>query len=65
MPEWRTEWEGETVFVDERGEVVAAIKPERNRAVFFDSRVLHAGRAPGRSFTGLRVTVAFKLERAS
>jgi SM-20-related protein len=65
MPEWRAEWEGETVFVDERGEILAAIKPERNRGVFFDSRILHAGRAPGRSFPGLRITVAFKLERAA
>jgi SM-20-related protein len=65
MPEWRPEWEGETVFVDERGEILTAIKPERNRAVFFDSRVLHAGRAPSRSFSGLRITVAFKLERAA
>jgi SM-20-related protein len=63
MPEWRPEWEGETMFVDERGEVITAIKPERNRAVFFDSRILHAGRAPSRAFPGLRVTVAYKLER--
>ena len=62
MPEWRGEWEGETVFVDEREEVIAALKPEPNRAVFFDSRVLHCGRAPGRRFEGLRVTLAFKLE---
>jgi hypothetical protein len=65
MPEWRAEWEGETMFVDERGEVITAIKPEPNRAVLFDSRILHAGRAPGRSFAGLRVTVAFKLEPAA
>jgi SM-20-related protein len=62
MLEWRPEWEGETVFVDERSEVIAALKPEPNRAVFFDSRVLHSGRAPGRAFTGLRVTIAYKLE---
>lgn len=65
MPEWRVEWEGETMFVDERGEVIAAIKPEPNRAVFFDSRILHAGRAPSRYFGGLRVTIAFKLEQAA
>lgn len=63
MLEWRAEWEGETMFVDERGEVIAAIKPEPNRAVLFDSRILHAGRAPSRYFGGLRVTIAFKLER--
>lgn len=62
MLEWRPEWEGETMFIDERGEVIAALKPEPNRAVLFDSRVLHAGRAPGRAFGGLRVTIAYKLE---
>jgi SM-20-related protein len=62
MPEWRGEWEGETVFVDEKEEVIAALKPEPNRAVFFDARILHCGRAPGRAFDGLRVTIAYKLE---
>lgn len=62
MPEWRAEWEGETVFLDGRGEIVAAVKPQPDRALLFDSRIPHYGRAPGRSFTGLRVTVACKLE---
>lgn len=62
MLEWRTEWEGETMFVNDQGEVIAAVKPEPNRAVFFDSRIPHYGRAPGRLYGGLRVTVAFKLE---
>jgi len=62
MAEWLSEWEGETMFIDERGEVITALKPEANRAVLFDSRILHAGRAPARVFSGLRVTIAFKLE---
>lgn len=64
MQEWRAEWEGETMFVDKNGEVLSAIKPQPNRGVFFDSRIPHYGKAPGRAFTGLRVTVAFKLEPA-
>ena len=64
MPEWRPEWEGETVFLDPRGEIVAAVKPQPDRALLFDSRIPHYGRAPARSFTGLRVTVAWKLEGA-
>jgi hypothetical protein len=64
MPEWRPEWEGETMWVDERGEVLTAVKPGANRAVFFDSRILHYGKAPSRSFIGLRVTIAYKLESA-
>lgn len=38
------------------------MRPEPNRAVLFDSRILHAGRAPARACQDLRVTVAYKLE---
>ncbi|MBK6660709.1 MAG: 2OG-Fe(II) oxygenase [Proteobacteria bacterium] len=61
MPEWRREWEGETVFY-ERDDVLRAWLPAPNRALFFDSRIEHAGRPPSRAFGGLRVTIAFKLE---
>lgn len=36
-----------------------------DRAVLFDSRIPHYGRAPSRAFAGLRVTIAFKLEAAA
>lgn len=62
MQEWREEWEGETVFYGEDGEVALAVRPRPNRAILFDSRIRHVGRAPGRAFPGLRVTVAYKLE---
>jgi hypothetical protein len=62
MPEWKQEWDGETVFYDAEGEILQAVSPRPNRAVFFDSRVIHAGRAPGRSCPALRIAVAFKLE---
>jgi Rps23 Pro-64 3,4-dihydroxylase Tpa1-like proline 4-hydroxylase len=65
MPEWRLEWDGETVFFDAKGEVMAGVRPAPNRAVIFDSRIPHAGRAPSRACTALRVTVAFKLEPAA
>ena len=64
MPVWRWEWEGETLFFDDQGEVVTGVAPEPNRAVLFDATTLHTGRAPSRYCPGLRVTVAFKLERA-
>jgi hypothetical protein len=63
MPAWEHDWDGETVFFDAAGEVTQAVRPRPNRAVFFDSRIPHAGRAPSRSCMALRVTVAFKLER--
>jgi SM-20-related protein len=62
-PEWEDGWEGETVFYDEAGEVDLAVRLRPNRAVFFDSRIVHNGRAPNRWCGALRVTVAYKLER--
>ena len=61
MPEWNPVHGGETVFHHSNGDIAASIMPRPNRAVFFDSRIPHAGRASNRSFGGLRVTVAFKL----
>jgi SM-20-related protein len=61
MAEWRPAWQGETVWLD-GSDISHAILPQPNRAVFFDSRIWHAGRPPARSFHGLRVTVAWKLE---
>lgn len=65
MPEWKKEWEGETVFFDKEGDLITAVAPRPNRAVLFDSRIAHAGRAPGRACPALRVVVAFKLEAAA
>jgi hypothetical protein len=61
-PEWKGDWDGETVFYDPSGEIALSVVPRPNRAVFFDSRILHAGRAPSRLCPALRVTVAYKLE---
>ena len=63
MDAWPMEWEGETVFYDEHGEVALSVRPKPNRAILFDSRILHQGRAPSRQCPALRVTVAYKLRR--
>lgn len=61
LPFWNMDLEGEPVFYD--GEDIArAWLPMPNRALFFDSRIDHAGRPPSRAFGGLRVSIAFKLE---
>ena len=65
MPEWKTGWEGETVFYDAQGDVIKSVLPRPNRAVLFDSRIVHAGHAPGRLCSALRIAVAFKLEPAA
>ena len=61
MPQWHKDWDGGTEFHSNDGEIIKAINLKPNRAVLFDSRILHYGRAPSRLFTGLRVTVAYKL----
>ena len=58
---WETNLDGETVYQDNNGEVVLAVKPAPNRAILFDARIPHVGRAPSRFYGGLRVTVTFKL----
>jgi SM-20-related protein len=63
-PEWKDGWEGETVYYDESMEIATAVRPRPNRGAFFDSRILHNGRAPSRICPVLRVTVAYKLEIA-
>jgi hypothetical protein len=61
-PEWQEEWDGQTLFYDNDGEIALSVRLRPNRAVFFDSRILHRGTAPSRLCTGLRVSVAYKLE---
>jgi SM-20-related protein len=65
MLDWSPDWGGETVFHHQTGEIALAVLPKPGRALFFDSRILHSGRAPSRAFGGLRVTVAFKLGPAT
>lgn len=61
-PEWRPEWEGETMFYDQaREEILRAVVPRPGRLVLFDARIPHAGRPPGRWCPRMRVSIAFKL----
>ncbi len=61
MPTWDPAWGGETVFHRSNGEIALAVLPRPNRAILFDARIPHEGRAPSRDFGGLRITLAFKL----
>ncbi|HWB99753.1 MAG TPA: 2OG-Fe(II) oxygenase, partial [Bryobacteraceae bacterium] len=60
--QWQDGWDGETVFYDQSGEIALSVRIRPNRGIFFDSRILHTGRAPSRICPALRVTVAYKLE---
>jgi SM-20-related protein len=61
MPQWHNDWDGGTEFHTDEGDLIKTVQLRPNRAVFFDANILHFGRAPSRLFTGLRVSVAFKL----
>ena len=62
MEKWEENWEGETIFYDDTGEILLSVQPRPNRAIFFDSRIPHVDRAPARACQALRITVAYKLE---
>lgn len=57
---WDVEWGGNTVFMDEDN-VLKYIPPIPNRAVYFPGTILHYAESPTRRYSGLRMTVAFKL----
>jgi hypothetical protein len=57
--EWKEEWAGGTVF-DENGKITT-IYPKPLSAVYFDSTISHFSQPVSADFTGLRVTLAYKL----
>ncbi len=57
---WEPDWAGETVFLDETGEIVRSVLPRMNRAVIFPANVQHAGRSVSRKCMVLRQTLIFK-----
>lgn len=60
VPPWQAEWAGETVFLNDLGEIVQSVLPKPNRLVLFDGQNLHAARALSRACPGLRITLMFK-----
>jgi hypothetical protein len=60
VPEWKTEWAGETAFFNAEGDVVASVMPRPNRMITFDGTQLHAARALARICPKIRITLMFK-----
>jgi len=60
---WSPNWGGETMFytADETG-LVAVLYPEPNSAVLFDGRIPHRANGVTRSYSGVRITLMFKIE---
>ena len=59
-PVWKPEWAGETVFINDLGDIAHAVLPKPGRIVQFDGRILHAARGLSRICPAMRVTLMFK-----
>ena len=56
---WDIEWGGKTIFLPEND--FFSVCPDRNLSVLFKSNIEHFSEDVSRKFSGLRVTVAYKL----
>lgn len=61
--EWDPLWKGSTIFNMGNGQY-AYMRPEPNKAVYFPGMIKHHADEVSRLFTGLRVTIAWKLNGA-
>lgn len=59
-PIWKPEWAGETVFMNDMGDIAHAVLPKPGRMVLFDGRITHAARAVTRICPAMRVTLMSK-----
>jgi hypothetical protein len=57
---WRVDWSGKTVYILNRNEQHYEL-PEPNKGVLFPGKMFHYAEQTTRKFTGLRVTIAWKL----
>jgi hypothetical protein len=59
-PTWKPEWAGETVFINDLGDIAHAVLPRPGRITIFDGRIIHAARGLSRICPAMRVTLMFK-----
>ena len=58
--EWQPDWQGETMFFDDRQDAHCAVAPRPGRLLMFPSRLLHRGGAPARMCTERRLVMVLK-----
>lgn len=58
--EWDLAWGGETIIIDSEDNP-NVVYPAPNLGIMFPSNWLHVGRGPSKQFSGLRITIAYKL----
>lgn len=59
-PVWTHEWAGETVLINEMGDVIHASLPKPGRILAFDGRITHVARSVSRRCPALRATLVYK-----
>ena len=60
-PDWKLEDQGHLIFLKSDDEVSNVVTYKSNRAVLFPSSIKHYSDAPHRLFSGLRISLAYKL----
>ena len=63
-PIWRRSWKGSLLFVRKGArelDVTDVVRYKPNRALIFPAELPHYAEAPSKQFTGLRVSLAYKL----
>lgn len=64
-PEWDWNWGGETIFIQNGGEIILTVSPTPGRVVLFDGRILHGPRPVSREAPFPRVGVTFQCIKQS
>ena len=59
-PRWKRAWKGSLIFAEE-SEATDVVEYRPNRGLVFPAHLAHFAEAPSRRFTGLRVSLAYKL----
>ena len=60
-PDWKLEDQGHLIFLKSDDEVSNVVTYKSNRAILFPSSIKHYSDAPHRLFSGLRISLAYKL----
>ena len=60
-PEWRINYQGNLIFSENGEDPTHIIGYKPNRAVLFPANIVHYADAPHRFYTGMRISLAYKL----
>ena len=60
-PIWEPAWNGSLLFLDDKARIAHRVEYQPNRGILFPAELVHYAEAPSESFTGLRVSLAYKL----